>query len=329
MHDIVTIGLALQPDHSFRRQVMYPNQRLGHRRGGFESDIMKPNSMEGSGAWTGIDLVPIPKGQFVMGSRDDNELAWEDEKPQHKLEIPYDYWIGKHPVTNAQFGEFVRSTAFETRAEGEGWGWVWDTSNGQWGKEEGANWRNPLGTNSNVAVLGTHPVVQVCWYDALAFCEWLDQNHVHHLPQGYHFRLPSEAEWEKAARGAAGYEWPWGNDFDAALCNSRDGGEFRTTRVGAHSPQGDSIHGVADMSGNVWEWTLTLWGEDREKPDYLYPYVGDDGRENKRAGDGFFRIIRGGSFKDDVRGVRCACRDLDPPYYSLNNLGFRVFAVPS
>jgi formylglycine-generating enzyme required for sulfatase activity len=263
-----------------------------------------------------------------MGSKGEDELAWDDEKPQHTPVIPYDYWIGRFLVSNAQFGEFVRSTSFETRAEREGWCWVWNTRNEQWERKEGANWKHPLGANSNITALEEHPVVQVCWYDALAFFEWLNQKHINDLPQGYRFRLPSEAEWEKAARGLDGRKWPWGNVYDSALCNSKDSGKSCTTSAGAHSPQGDSVYGVADMSGNVWEWTLTLWGKDREKPDYVYPYVGDDGRENQRAGDGFFRIIRGGSFKDDIRGVRTACRDLDPPYYSLNNLGFRVFAAP-
>jgi formylglycine-generating enzyme required for sulfatase activity len=168
----------------------------------------------------------------------------------------------------------------------------------------------------------------VCWYDALAYCEWLSQQHNSILQLGYHFRLPSEAEWEKAARGVDAREWPWGNTYDAALCNSKDGGKLRTTSVGAYSPHGDSFYGVSDMSGNVWEWTITLWGEGRDKPDFVYPYRGTDGRENQRAGDGFYRIVRGGSFKDDSKGVRCACRDLDPPHYALNNLGFRVFAAP-
>lgn len=287
---------------------------------------MKPNSI--AGAWIDTDFVRIPKGQFVMGSKDDDELAWEDEKPQHTLEIPYDYWVARFPVTNAQFGEFVHSTSFETRAEREGWCWVWNVSEGQWERTAGANWRHPLGINSSIAALGQHPVVQVCWYDALAFCQWLNQKHINDLQQGYHFRLPSEAEWEKAARGTDGRKWPWGDKFDATLCNSEDGGKLGTTRVGSHSQQGDSMYGVADMSGNVWEWTLTLWGKDRENPDFVYPYLNKDGRENQRAGDGFFRIIRGGSFKDGIAGVRSACRDLDPPYYSLNNLGFRVFAAP-
>lgn len=106
-------------------------QKLEHRREVFESGIMKPNSIKEAGSWIGIDFVRIPKGQFVMGSKDENELAWDDEKPQHTLEIPYDYRIAKHPVSNAQFGEFVRSTAFETRAEREGWAWVWNTRTGQ------------------------------------------------------------------------------------------------------------------------------------------------------------------------------------------------------
>ena len=302
---------------------------MGDRREVFESDVMKANSMMEAGSWSGIELVRIPKGPFVMGSTDDSVLAWDDEKPQHTVGIPYDYWIGKYPVTTAQFGEFARSTAFETRAEREGWAWVWDSRNEQWRKGEGANWRNQLGTDSNTIFFEKHPVASVCWHDALAFCEWLNQKHGRNLPPGYHFRLPSEAEWEKAARGTDGREWPWGNDFDAALCNSREKGKVCTTPVGAYSPQGDSPYGVADMSGNVWEWTLTLWGTDRDKSDYVYPYVGDDGRENQAAGDGAFRIIRGGSFKDDRKGMRCACRDLDPPHYSLNNLGFRVFVAPT
>jgi formylglycine-generating enzyme required for sulfatase activity len=263
-----------------------------------------------------------------MGSRDGNELAWDDERPQHTLEIPYDYWIGKFPVTNAQFGRFVRSTSFETRAEREGWCWVWNTKSEQWEKTKGANWKHPLGASASTPAWEEHPVVQVCWYDALAFCEWLTQKDSNDLRQGYQFRLPIETEWEKAARGIDGREWPWGNDYDAALCNSRDGGRLCTTSVGAHSPQGDSVYGVADMSGNVWEWTLTLWGRDRDRSDFVYPYLGKDGRENQRAGDSFFRIIRGGSFKDDMQGVRSACRDLDPPNFSLNNLGFRVFVAP-
>jgi len=289
---------------------------------------MKTKQTPDTRTWGEMDFVQIPKGGFVMGSEDDNVLAFGDEKPQHTFEISYDYWVRRFPVTNAMFAEFVRSTSFETRAEREGWCWVWSSKDGKWEKKEGANWKHPLGANSSIDGLEKHPVVQVCWYDTLAFCGWLTQKHISDLQQGYHFRLPSEAEWEKAARGTDGREWPWGNSFDTARCNSKDGGKLCTTSVRSHVPQGDSVYGVAEMSGNVWEWTITLWGEDRDTPSFDYPYRREDGRENLKAGDGFYRVIRGGSYKDDIRGVRCACRDIDPPFYSLSNLGFRVFVAP-
>ncbi len=279
-------------------------------------------------AWGGLEFVRIPKGLFVMGSMDGDELAWDDEKPQHMSDIRDDYWIARFPVTNAQFGAFAHATSYETRAERDGWAWVWDGRAEEWMKIQAADWRHPLGLHSEPTELADHPVVQVCWYDALAFCEWFDQEHGWFLPQGYVFRLPTEAEWEKAARGTEGRTWPWGNTYDATLCNSKEGGPIRTIPIGIHTPDGDSVYGVADMSGNAWEWTVTLWGDDRDSPAFVYPYNRHDGRENLAAGDRFFRIIRGGSFKDDRKGVRAACRDLDPPYYSLSNLGFRVAAAP-
>jgi formylglycine-generating enzyme required for sulfatase activity len=278
--------------------------------------------------WAGMNFVRIPKGKFLMGSKDDDELAWDDEKPQHIIDLPYDYWVGRFPVSNSDFREFVQSTSYVTRAEKEGWCWVWNSKEMKWEKVKGAYWEQPLGGCRSVEKMGKYPVVQVCWYDALAYCEWLNLNHNHDLQEGYCFCLPSEAEWEKAARGPNGLEWPWGNEFDPELCNSREGGKICTVVIGAHSPQGDSEYGVADMSGNIWEWTTTLWGNDRDTPTYVYPYNSLDGRENERADEEFFRIIRGGSYKDDIKGVRSACRDLDPPHYSLSNLGFRVFVAP-
>ncbi len=263
-----------------------------------------------------------------MGSKDNNELAWGDEKPQHNLQIPYDYWAGKFPMNFSGFREFVHATSYVTRAETEGWCWVWNVEGEKWEKSEEASWKHPLGNRKSVESIENDPVIQVCWYDAIAFCEWLNQNHIQKLPQGYHFRLPSEAEWEKAARGPNGNEWSWGNWFDSQLCNSRESGRLRTVKVGSYSPQGDSVYGVADMSGNIWEWTITLWGDDRDNPTFVYPYCQHDGRENLSAGENFYRIVRGGSYKDDPKNVRSAIRDLDPPHYSLSNLGFRVFVAP-
>jgi formylglycine-generating enzyme required for sulfatase activity len=88
------------------------------------------------------------------------------------------------------------------------------------------------------------------------------------------------------------------------------------------------MNGIADLSGNVWEWTITLWCEDKHTPAFVYPYHHEDGREDRQAGERIYRIIRGGSFKDDYKGVRCACRDLDPPGYALNNVGFRFILAP-
>ena len=278
--------------------------------------------------WAGLDFVRIPEGRFIMGSKADDELAWEDEKPQHTLELAYDTWAGRFPVSVAEFRRFVQSAAHRTRAEIEGWCWVWNVEEMKWEKIEGASWEHPLGIKSGVETMERSPVVQVCWYDAVAYCEWLNRNHLHELPEGYRFRLPSEAEWEKAARGPKGRKWPWGDAFDSGLCNSRESERFHTVEIGSFSPQGDSVYGVADMSGNAWEWTITLWGEDRDTPSFVYPYDSQDGREDQGAGEGVYRIIRGGSYKDDIKGVRCACRDLDPPNYSLSNLGFRVFVVP-
>lgn len=290
---------------------------------------MKSNIAGDTSTWGGIEFVRIPGGGFIMGSKDDDELAWCDEIPQHIFEIPYEYWVGRFPISNAQFAEFVRATSFETRAERESWCWVWNRIDAEWERQDGASWKHPLGANSSLDGLEQHPVVQVCWYDALAYCEWFNREYLRHLPQGICFRLPNEAEWEKAARGTEGRRWPWGNAYDPARCNAKEGGEICTTPVGAHSPQGDSIYGAAGMSGNAWEWTVTLWGDDHDTPAFVYPYRGDDGRENLDAGEAFYRIIRGGSYKDDLKGMRCACRDLDPPHYSLSNLGFRLFAAPA
>ena len=279
-------------------------------------------------SWHGLEFVKIPKGLFIMGSPFDDEQIDNDEKPQHTLEIPYDYWIAKTPITNEQFNAFVKDTSYQTNAEKEGWAWVWMVRENCWEKVYGANWRFPLGPNSDASDLQIHPVVSINFHDALAYCKWLNEQAFIDLPRDYHFRLPSEAEWEKAARGPDGRIWPWGNYFDSAFCNSNENGPDAVIAVGAHAPKSDSFYGVSDMCGNIWEWTTTLWGNERYVRAFVYPYQLDDGRDNQRADDTFYRIIRGGSFKDEGHSLRSACRDLDPPLFSLNNLGMRVAAAP-
>lgn len=233
--------------------------------------------------------VRIPAGPFLMGSTD------EHEEPQHTVDLP-EYFIGKYPVTNAEYQAFVRET-------GHAPPWHWD---GEAYPEE----------------RGDHPVVYVTWHDALAYCQWLSEK------TGKTYRLPSEAEWEKAARGADGRTYPWGDAWDETRLNSAEAGPGDTTPVGQYSPDGDSPYGLADMAGNVWEWTRSLWGENIEKPDFTYPYDPGDGRENLEAGDGVLRVLRGGSFYFYQRGVRCAIRRWDVPFLRYDYNGFRVVVSP-
>jgi formylglycine-generating enzyme required for sulfatase activity len=156
-------------------------------------------------------------------------------------------------------------------------------------------------------------VVNVTWFDAVAFCEWLSQE------TGQPFRLPTEAEWEKAARGTDGRIYPWGDDPpDEDRCNF-GGNVGATTTIGRYSPQGDSPYGCADMAGNVWEWCQSL-----DKP---YPYAAEDGREDVEKAN-VSRVARGGAFLGLLRYVRCAARGRFNPDLWCHVWGFRVVVAP-
>jgi formylglycine-generating enzyme required for sulfatase activity len=239
------------------------------------------------------ETVLIPAGEFLMGSNPrKHKAARDNEQPQHALYLP-DYYIARTPVTNAQYLAFVQATGYEQPGHWKG------------GKP-------PAGK-------GDHPVVNVSWHDAVAYCNWLSEI------TGRDYRLPSEAEWEKAARGTDGRIYPWGNKWDARRCNSKEGGKKVTMPVGAY-PQGASPYGLLDMAGNVREWTRSLWGESILKPGFGYPYDPRDGREDLEAGG--FRVLRGGAFVDAAVNVRCAHRDWFNPDSRLRYLGFRVVASP-
>lgn len=187
----------------------------------------------------GISFVRVPKGKFVMGAKEDTLVAYPDERPRHTVEIPYDFEVARFPVTNDQFAKFIEATHYVTKAEQEG-GWSHEEDR----YVNGFDWRHPLGPQSSLKDKGDHPVVQVSWYDAIEYCKWLDQV-VHGQVGDWTIRLPTEAEWEKAARGQHGNVWPWGDKFDPAKCNSSEGRRGGTTPVGAYSPQGDSPCGAA------------------------------------------------------------------------------------
>jgi formylglycine-generating enzyme required for sulfatase activity len=151
-------------------------------------------------------------------------------------------------------------------------------------------------------------VVGVSWYEALAYCRWLSEK------SGKPYRLPTEAEWEKAARGTDGRRYPWGDAWDASLCNNKESGPGKTTPVGEY-PEGESPYGVEELVGQVWEWCRTKYSSS-------YPYQPDDGREDEEGSD--TRILRGGSWYDsDPAGVcRCGYRCGDPRFWNDSG-GFR------
>ena len=250
-----------------------------------------------------LDWVKIPAGDFLMGSDPSKDKkAGDNETPQHTLHLR-DFWITRTAVTNAQYKQFVEVTGYRTTAEEEGSAFAWTGS--EWDDVKGANWQHPRGPKSDISQKSDHPVVCISWHDAVAFCQWAG------------VRLPSEAEWEKAARGPDGHIYPWGNQTPNAFrCNfNMNVGD--TTAVGSY-PAG--VHGLYDMAGNVWEWTSTLWG-------FEYPYRADDGREDQTAGDGW-RVLRGGSFLNLDINSRCAARIDYSPLNRYFDIGFRSVVAP-
>jgi formylglycine-generating enzyme required for sulfatase activity len=231
-------------------------------------------------------LVRVPAGEFLMGSvvsRDKDAL--DNELPPHTVHVP-EFYIGKYPVTNIQYRAFVEATGHEAPR-------YWDKGGIPEGKDN-------------------HPVVNLWARDAVTFCDWLSRE------TRQPFRLPTEAEWEKAARGTDGRIYPWGDEPpDKGRCNfGRNIGD--TTTIGRYSPQGDSPYVCADMAGNVREWCQSLY-----RP---YPYQADDGREDLKA-EGY-RVLRGGSWTDPEPYVRCACRYRSGPFQLINVTGFRVARGP-
>jgi formylglycine-generating enzyme required for sulfatase activity len=246
-----------------------------------------------------LELIEIPEGPFLMGSSDDDPDARDHEKPQHQLYLPT-YSIGKTPVTNAQFRPFVKGDGYRNRAYWSDAGWQWRTIEKR---------TQPYYWNDKKWNGAAQPVVGITWYEAAAYCRWLSAQ------TGDNYCLPSEAEWEKAARGTDGRSYPWGNEApDETRANfGRIVG--RTTPVGSYSA-GASPYGALDMAGNVWEWTRSEFQK--------YPYDPEDGREEGSDPAGKRFTLRGGSWFFDRTSVRCGSRDWYLPDSGYNNLGFRV-----
>jgi eukaryotic-like serine/threonine-protein kinase len=259
----------------------------------------------------GMTTVYVPAGEFGMGSTD-GEF---DEKPVHTVALG-GFWIDRTEVTVGQFAVFVAKAGHRTTAEEQGWAYTWVESAGEWQKVGGANWQHPQRPDSGA--LDDHPVVQVSWDDAAAYCAWAGS------------RLPTEAEWEYAARGPDGWAYPWGDTFDSTRANYCDAtcttswkdaayndGYSTTAPVGSY-PAGASWCGALDLAGNVWESVADWYGD--------YP----SGRQTDPRGPsaGEFRMMRGGAWDSEAGNVRAAFRNRGDQVGMYDALGFRCVMDP-
>ena len=247
-------------------------------------------------------MVYIPEGEFLMGQTDEEkqwlikeagksyyEEWYSDETPAHKVYLD-GFWISKYEVTFAQYDRFCEETGRE-KPDDEGWG------------------------------RGNRPVINVSWNDALAYTKWLSQK------TGLPFRLPTEAEWEKACRGTDGRRYPWGNHspyyngkwyanfeaYDDWFRRGEDGYEY-TAPVGSY-PEGASPYGLLDMAGNVWEWVADWYDK--------HYYSKSPYRNPKGPATGSNRVVRGGCWLNYAHHIRCADRGYDAPSGPAYDVGFR------
>ena len=270
------------------------------------------NSEQTSGA-DGMLLVYIPGGNFVMGSTSADSSAFTDEMPQHTVQLS-SFWIDQTEVTNGMFTRFVSETGYVTDAESYGWGGVWNGTG--WARVSGATWNHPQGPSSSLSGLENYPVVQVSWNDAQAYCRWAGRS------------LPSEAQWEAAARGTDGRLYPWGNqsvtsgmanfadtnlNVEWNLSNVNDG--YQYVAPAGQFTAGASPYGVLDMAGNVWEWNQDWYGE-------TY-YSSSPQNDPGGPAGGDRRVMRGGSWGSRWRYLRCANRLRAEPDYRDAGTGFR------
>ncbi len=289
------------------------------KQAAFPTDKVITNSI-------GMKLVRIPTGEFVMGSPEGEEDR-DDDETQHRVRITKPFYLGMYEVTVGDFRQFVTDTGFKTDAEkdGEG-GWGWNEAEGNFGRDPKYTWRNLGFTQTD-----RHPVANVSWNDAVAFCGWLSQK------EGRTYRLPTEAEWEYACRAGTTTRFYHGDDLeglakvgnvaDASLkpkwpsavwaITSSDGYAF-TSPVGGFRP---NDFGLYDMHGNVWEW-CSDWYE----PTY---YVKSPLNDPFGPITGHDRVLRGGGWDSRAQSLRSAVRNPLEPGYRVNDFGFRVAQVPA
>jgi formylglycine-generating enzyme len=277
-------------------------------------------------------MIHISGGEFLMGTNDDDGFKSDGEGPVRKVKVK-PFYIDSHTVTNEEFKAFVKDTGYKTEAEKFGWSFVFykfllKDSNGNiqqlpgtpwWFGVEGAYWYQPEGIGSSIEDRMDHPVIHVSWNDAMAFSKWAGK------------RLPTEAEWEFAARGGLEQQkYPWGNELTPDgehYCNIWQGDFPRTntaedgyagTAPAKSFPQNG--FGLYNMSGNVWEW-CSDWFTNRLDPKDVINPAG--------PAKGTAKVMRGGSYlchKSYCNRYRVAARSSNTGDSSTGNIGFRCVA---
>jgi formylglycine-generating enzyme required for sulfatase activity len=277
-------------------------------------------------------MIALPGGRFRMGTADLWTYPDDGEGPVHDVDLS-PFRIDATAVTNGQYAEFVAATGYRTDAERFEWAFVFagllpddfEPTRGVaaapwWRQVHGADWAHPEGPHSNIDARADHPVVQVSWHDAAAYCAWAGR------------RLPTEAEWEYAARGGLdGAVFPWGNDLEPdgeqrmnvwqgtfPQTNTLDDGYLGTAPVEAFPPNG---HGLYNMTGNVWEWCADFYD-----PTY---YARSPAANPTGPPDGGNHVMRGGSYlchASYCNRYRVGARSGNGPDSSVGNLGFRCVA---
>jgi formylglycine-generating enzyme required for sulfatase activity len=329
-----------------------------------------PQVVEGDGVKGPKGMLWVPGGEFLMGS--DHKLAQRNERPAHKVHVG-GFWMDRTHVTNAQFAAFVKATGYVTTAERKP---DWETLKVQlppgtpkppdsvlvpgamvfvgtdrpvplndysrwWAWVPGADWRHPQGPRSSIEGKDDHPVVQVSYEDALAYAKWAGK------------RLPTEAEWEFAARGGLEQAtYAWGDDFEpqgkqmaniwdvkqqrfpvvTPVVSPKAGGAEGTSPAGTFPPNG---YGLYDMTGNAWQWVADWYEADffagqaklAKVVDPKGPASSHDPEDSAAPADAPKRVIRGGSFLCNVDyclSYRPSARRGSDPYNPMSHLGFRL-----
>ena len=262
--------------------------------------VVCATAAQGAGNWVRIDA-----GTFQMGANEGPDpIAARDEAPEHPVTLAA-FDIGRYEVTVQQFAKFVAAGGYGNEG-------LWDRTAQSEANRFGV-WSEPHDWQAQLSH-PNRPVTGVSWYEAMAYCKWRSAR------QGRAIRLPTEAQWERAARGLAGRRFAWGNQIpDGSLNLNYNKNIGHTTDVGTHPDGNTPGTNISDLAGNAWEWCL-----DRKVSYRIAPRAGD----GFRTGRSQYRAIRGGAFHHEGPELRAACRSGAGPQVRIDSVGFRLVRRP-